>query len=264
MKKKLINFEKYHIKIFSIFLLIICTSQAVVGQSQLASWAMTNTATTTFPKPAFEILSGSGVTATENNYGLERYSDLRNYFRNPNASATLNIANAPYIEFNLDFNVAKKIDFHSIVFDGLWNQYSKMQVRWSVDNFATSLGELPTGNAGSVLCSSFLSSLNDFIGTSVTFRVYCYAETFINGSAYIALGTGNYSSVDGTSINLSGRNVAIYVNSIENATPNITIVNSGGANEGNGWTYSNGVISPNTLYDVSINASAIQTKLSQG
>ncbi len=259
------------------YLLLIFTFAFNVNYSQvmLAGWSgLESTSTASYPRSSNYVISGHGVTATESYSGLVLRDDSRYFFGSMNSSTTLNTSTAPYVEYQINLNSTKKIDFDRFVLYAFDHREGKAQLRWSVDNYATSLGEFST-YAGYSLTSRDLDVLPDFIGTSVTFRVYFYNATgalLVNGQPYgrtVAITSTSinpYTSYDSTpsTYHSSWKNVGIYINSIETPVQNITIVASGGAAEGSGWSYSNGVISPNTNYDVNINSSDIVSKLSQG
>ncbi|MFY7886853.1 MAG: hypothetical protein ACOVOV_18620, partial [Dolichospermum sp.] len=278
MKHILSFLEKQIIPILLLFLILTCSSN-VEAQTLLSRWGgvLQQTCNTTYPISSNYQLPNQGLTGTENYSGLQTDCDNRHYYRTLNAATTLNVATAPYLEYTINLSSIKKIDFDRFVIYGFYHTDGKAQLRWSVDNYATSLGEFSTANAYN-LTSRNLNSLPDFIGTTVSFRIYFYAAVgslVWNGqplgrtiavTSGVASGNLPNTSYDGTPSTYwsAWQRVGIYVNSIVTPVQNINIVSSGGAAEGSGWSYSNGVISPNTLYDVSINASDIATKLSQG
>ncbi|WP_344817427.1 hypothetical protein, partial [Flavobacterium cheonanense] len=278
MKQKLFCFKRHNKKIFILMLFLIGIWNAE-GQTLFVRWgeSLQSTTTTTYPFSSNYVLPGNGITATENYNGLQLENDTRYFFRNLNASTTLNTATAPYLQYTINLSSTKKIDFDRFVIYGFQHNEGKAQLRWSVDNYATSLGEFSTANTYN-LTSRNLNSLPDFVGTTVSFRIYFYnalGSLVWNGqplgkiialTSSVAAGNLPQTSFDGTpSTYWSAWNrVGIYVNSIDDPVQNINIVASGGATEGSGWSYTNGVINANTFSDVNINASDIVSKLNQG
>ena len=123
-----------------------------------------------------------------------------------NTSATLDPATAPYVEYTLNFNGSVNVDLNRFVINGasygsLWptNPSTKFELRWSVDNYATSLGLFSIGTDWQYRMTSVnLSPQSNFVGTQLKFRMYCY-NSYNNESilSHVAP-NGPYGSIDGT------------------------------------------------------------------
>lgn len=123
-----------------------------------------------------------------------------------NTSTTLDPATAPYVEYTLNFNGSVNIDLNRFVINGasygsLWptNPSTKFELRWSVDNYATSLGLFSIGTDWQYRMTSVdLNPQSNFVGTQLKFRMYCY-NSYNNESilSHVAP-NGPYGSIDGT------------------------------------------------------------------
>jgi hypothetical protein len=79
------------------------------------------------------------------------------------------------LEYTVNFNGNADIDLDRFVITGGANSGSastKFELRWSVDNYATNLGFFTLPNCSYTLTSVNLSSLNNFTGNQIKFRVY--------------------------------------------------------------------------------------------
>ncbi|TDH27310.1 hypothetical protein EXU57_06890 [Segetibacter sp. 3557_3] len=173
-------------------------------------WSGYNSNTQVFPLNGS--ISSPYFTTSQLNYsGLTRYDDNRTIWVNPNTSATLNTATAPYLSYTLNTNAT--IRFDRFVLSGLAILgNSKLQLRWSVDGYASSLGEFSNNGSSYTLTSVSLPTTSIAAG-SIVFRVYFYAAS---GSAMVFNShTGPYPSIDGTptSYGQNGANVSVWYTS---------------------------------------------------
>ncbi len=192
--------------------LLLCTGKQVVAQTRAVYFVGYNSSTASFPKAASG-MDGAVVSAGAINYsGLQTVNDNRTVWNNPNSATTLDIGTAPYLSFTITMNGNISLSPDRFVMCGLAEFSStKLQLRWSVDNFATSLGEFTINGSSYTLSSVDLSSKGVVNVSSIEFRVYFY-----NASGWVFNSdTGPYSSLDGTpsSYGAYGQNVALWYNS---------------------------------------------------
>ncbi len=174
----------------------------------LAGWNQVNTSSTTYPSAATYTKSGSVTSASTTQLSMSTANSTSNQWTHANASASLTTGTAPYLSYSVTTSVGTK--FTHLVLGGLnIAGTTKLQLRSSVDNFATSLGEFKSAaGVGFGLTSVDLSSIaTQPVGTT-EFRIYAY-----NGNGdLITLKDGNsYSATDNTNPTLSGAyNVMVY------------------------------------------------------
>jgi hypothetical protein len=186
--------------------------------SVLAGWNPTNTSTQTYPYSASFVKSNI-VTASENNQsGLTAISDASNKWINSNTNTSLDINTAPYLTYSITTN--KNVKFDRFVLPGLKATSSKLQLRWNVDNYATSLGEFVQNNNGNnTLTSEDLTpTLTQPAGT-IIFRVYFYNGN--NDTITMAGGTGN-STLDGTVPNTYDAIYSAYIMGANKPIPSLS------------------------------------------
>ncbi len=173
------------------------------GINILAAWAQTNTSTQSFPYTATYIQPVTVSAANQNFSGLTKVNDVLNKWQHSNSSVSLDYTTAPYITYTVTTTTTTKYD--RFVLPGLnmtsaTTPTTKLQLRWSVDGYASSLGEFTLGTGASNLLSSvdLISTAVQTAGT-VTFRVYMYNGNTDN----IATKNGNsYTSIDGTAASI--------------------------------------------------------------
>jgi gliding motility-associated-like protein len=158
----------------------------------LAGWNVTNTATQTYPFAAsYKQASLVNTAVLNSTASASSSSDMQ--WTNSNSSAILDVASAPYISFALTTLADVKLD--RFVIPGLNKTTSKIQLRWSVDNYASSLGEINSGNGTDLLSSIDLSSTVTQSAGTIQFRAYFYNGT----NDLISMKSGNsFISIDGT------------------------------------------------------------------
>ncbi len=192
---------------------LIGVSYASAQPYQAAAWSGYNSSIQAFPLNG--TLMSSYVSAASHTYsGLVKYNDIRCVWGNPNTSTTLNVASAPYLSYTITTTTA--IAFDRFVMHGLANTgtQSRLQLRWSVDNFTTSLGEFTANGSNYTLTSVQLGSKGSIPSGVIEFRIYFYSAspnpTYIYNSS-----TGPYSSLDGTpsSYGYYGPNISIWFTS---------------------------------------------------
>lgn len=175
-------------------LLFASTQITVLAQvEKLANWDGVNTANTIFPY-AGKTIAPLLVSATQNYNGLTTDNDGRNVWYVQNPSAAVDINSAPYLSYSLTFKETGSINFDRIVMNGLaaWgNGNVKLQLRWSVDNFASSLGEFTI--SGNYITTS-VNVAKTVEVSQVEFRVYFYNATY----AYVYLTDDGSPVGDGT------------------------------------------------------------------
>lgn len=182
--------------------------QLTFAQTKLAAWLNVNTSTAIFPFAARS--QASFVTSAVENYGngLVVSNDSRNVWSNPSSATTVTPETSPYVSYSV--NITNATTFNRFVVNGLANSNSslKEQLRWSVDNYATSLGELHSNGSAYTLTSVDLSSNSKVSAGIVTFRVYFYNAV---ANSFWPVG-GPFSTIDGTPTSYSsfGDNVSIW------------------------------------------------------
>lgn len=169
----------------------LLASNTLFAQVELAYWSGGNTAETSYPQAGLE-LHASVTSALQNYSGLLPYDDGRNVWEKETSQAAVNIATTPYLSYVLTPNEGIKYDrfvIHGIDPDsGI-----SMQLRWSVDNFAASVGNFTKGS-GYTLTSVALPDVAAVEG-NVEFRIYYYGTG--TGTIYHS-DTGPYDAADGT------------------------------------------------------------------
>ena len=177
-----------------LWLLISLIPIMTQAQSQeLVYWTGENTFTYSYPQAGVG-LSSEISSATQNYSGLNTYNDSRNIWTNPNSSATVNPLTAPYLSYVLNLNEIMNFDRFVIHGAAPTTTGIKMQLRWDVDGFASSLGDFTPGSSSYNLTSVDLSGTNHIFSSNVEFRIYFYA---VSGNVYHS-GTGPYPTTDGT------------------------------------------------------------------
>jgi hypothetical protein len=192
--------------------LFLVFQHSLLAQTRAAYFVGYNSSTATFPIAAAGITSTVATSATINFSGLTTYNDSRCVWTNPNAATTLNTATAPYLSYTINFK-SGHITFDRFVMTGLAEfSTATLQLRWSVDNYASSLGQFTINGSSYTLSSVNLSSQGSIaVNGALVFRVYFYntATQVFNSD------TGPYASLDGTpsSYGAFGQNVAIWYSS---------------------------------------------------
>lgn len=173
-----------------------------------ATWSGYQSSSVSLPRAASSV-AGPISAASHNVVGLTGNGDSRTNWAFNNSASSVDPDTAPYLSF------VATVPGGSATFDrfvlGSYFMYGsgKVQLRWSVDGFANSLGEFSAGSNWT-LTSVDLLGHGTVSATSVEFRLYCY-----NGSATAAFGSAwssPYSTVDGTpsSYNTGSRPFAIW------------------------------------------------------
>jgi hypothetical protein len=108
------------------------------------------------------------------------------------SSTSVDPASSPYLSYTL--TTTNFIQFDRFVVHGIANGSGllKMQLRWSIDNYTTSLGEFTLGSVNYELTSVDISTTRIMPSDSVEFRIYFYSQ-----SGYVFnSNTGPYPSID--------------------------------------------------------------------
>lgn len=161
----------------------------------LAAWNQVNTSTATYPLAASFIKSGAVASASQDISAMTSQSAASSQWTHANNAASLTTGSAPYLSYQITTLTGTK--YTRFVIAGLnVSGTSKLQLRSSVDNYATSLGEFTSGsgvNAG--LSSVNLNGIVTQATGTTEFRIYAY-----NGNGdVISLADGNsFSPTDNT------------------------------------------------------------------
>lgn len=183
--------------------------------TSLVSWYSEVTTSVAYPRSASTYKQGVIANAKLSVNGLNILQDYSSSIYLPqmnwqtpslsNLVSTLDIQTAPYISLKFDNSLG--IQFDRFVAQGVnVTGSTKLQLRWSVDNFATSLGELtPTVNvafnSNSTSSYSFTSInlANKPIvdsGQNIEFRLYVYNAAANSRISFVK--GNNYSTSDST------------------------------------------------------------------
>ncbi|RYD86924.1 MAG: hypothetical protein EOP50_21630, partial [Sphingobacteriales bacterium] len=124
-------------KIVLFLLAFVCL--AANAQTELLYWNEANYGTASFPR------SGTGaiaeISGTESYTGLTPLNDNRGFWNSSNMSTTLNTQTAPYLKYTVTLAEAMKLERFVLGGYSYFPYVTKAQLRWSRDNFASSLGE---------------------------------------------------------------------------------------------------------------------------
>lgn len=209
-----------------LLIVAVFTSGLITAQSKLVHWISANTSTQSYPQSG-SALNAAITSANQNYSGLIPVNDGRNVWDNQNSDATVNPSASPYLSYTLITNTS--IDFDRFVINGAapFNSNIKMQLRWSVDSFASSLGDFTPGDSSYNLTSVDISSASTVPAGSVEFRIYYYAaNTWIFHAS-----PGSYTSLDATpstyanagSFSVWGSTGTLSVNSINTIKPSLSL-----------------------------------------
>jgi gliding motility-associated-like protein len=254
---------------FSITLLffLITASSLYAGDpirsNKLVYFTQFNTLTSSYPVPQsasnFDSSLVSSATINYGGTGISRNDYARTSWNITNTSSTLDPATAPYVEYTINFNSSVDIDLDRFVITGGASNYStKFELRWSKDNYASSLGLFSFGSDWHYKLSSVnLNTLSNFTGTQLKFRLYFY-DTSASGSNFVHSDTGA-ESLDGTpeSYDLWAATATIWVNpppAIDAITPSSGAIGSTVVITGTDFTGAtavsfNGINAPNFVVD---------------
>jgi hypothetical protein len=171
---------------------------SILGDSapieELAYWGSENTVTCSYPQAA-DGNSALVLAASQNYSGLDPYDDSRNVWTNPSAAAEVDPLTSPYLSYGLTLNEVVKFDRFVVHGAAPYPTLGvSMQLRWSGDNFTTSLGEFTPGKSDFNLTSVDLSNTGLFGMNEVEFRIYFYN---VAGNVFFS-STGPYTTTDGT------------------------------------------------------------------
>ena len=194
-------------------LLSLFLSTTYAQYHELAYWTGENTSTYSYPQAASG--TASNISSASQNYsGLNTYNDNRNVWNTSNTNASVNPATDPYLEFTLNIP-AGVMRFDKFVIAGAAPTTAgiKLQLRWDVDSYASSLGDFTPGGSSYNLTSVDLTSNGTVSAATVKFRIYFYA---VSGNVFHS-DTGPYTSLDSTpsSYGAYGRAFSVWG---ENAT----------------------------------------------
>ncbi|MCK5135774.1 MAG: T9SS type A sorting domain-containing protein [Bacteroidales bacterium] len=184
-------------KVFTLSVILLFTGWHVL-MSQTATlaakWPGYNAATETFPLAA-SALSGDISSGTHDYYLITPHDDGRAVWYSSYEEPTISLSTTHYLSYTITTTLPF-IHFDRFVYNALatLNSDIKLQLRWSVDNFQSSLGNFSYAGTNYTLCSRDLSGLGAIPGGTIEFRVYIYNGS---GRVYVPAGTG-YPSWDGT------------------------------------------------------------------
>lgn len=155
---------------------ILLVSTFSGAQTKLADWTVSGggfTAAPTFTNGFAHATAVSSISISHNGYSAGPFNDQSYFVHHTNTASTLNTSTAPYTQFTVNLNTS------SITFDKILVKFAsagaKLQLRWSVDGYASSLGEKTDAD---LIVDSYLfnlSTLSAVTANTVTFRLYSYA-----------------------------------------------------------------------------------------
>jgi hypothetical protein len=267
------NYFTQSIKKFLVIAFLFVVS-IVNGQTKLVHFGEYDSFSTTFPlaQPTSNF-NTSLVSSASLNYGgsgitTNTIADTRGIWRITNSSTTLNTSTAPFLEYTVNFNGNANIDFDRFVITGGANTGSaatKFELRWSVDNYGTNLGFFTLPNGSYTLTSVNLSSLNNFTGNQIKFRVYIYNTLSSAFSFFNVPNTNGTLAPDGTPV--SYNTISGAVASLWYFQPMLTVTSAGETGiSGTNWSISSsgGNSTLTVTGNASINASVLETALASG
>jgi len=188
------------------------------GVDILAGWNQVATASATYPLAANYVKSGVVTGANASASNMTGNASTNNQWTHSNMSGALTVSGStPTLSYTVTTSQATK--FMRFVLGGLnIAGTTKLQLRWSTDNFATSLGEFTSGSGSNFgLTSVDLSSFVTQAAGTIEFRIYAY-----NGNGdLITLADGNsYSPTDNTNPVYNG-NYSVMVFGATKAVPTV-------------------------------------------
>jgi Secretion system C-terminal sorting domain/Ig-like domain CHU_C associated len=203
-------------KKITLLLFAFIMSWQINAQTNLVAGVFGNATLINFPTGCQNL--NPAVSSSAISYrSLVSQDDNRFVFTSNNSSAVLDTVTAPYLQIAMDTN--KEIDFDRFTLMGYQSTGPKTQLRWSVDNYATSLGEFSSLSAFT-RTSCDLSSKPNVPAGIVTFRIYFY---FATGSVYLPDG-----GLTATNANTAANYYLLYKNLAISGTPVVpTICNDG-------------------------------------
>ncbi|MGC6413187.1 MAG: beta strand repeat-containing protein, partial [Bacteroidia bacterium] len=199
------------------FLLIFALFSVSFGtaQTRLVGYPGYNAAVSTFPIAAN--YTSSEVSSASLNYGgtgITPANDNRTVWSINNTNP-FDASTSPYLEYEINFTSEMDINFDRFVLHAAANlgtTTATFELRWSIDNYASSLGTFTNNNSSYKLTSVDLSSQNSVTASQITFRIYIYGGTL----SYYNPSGGSYASPDGTpsSYDNSSSPVGVWTSSI--------------------------------------------------
>jgi hypothetical protein len=204
----------------------------LVTSNKIISWAPALTTSGTWPSVSSTkmasvvedgLLNVSGLNALTN-YSTTSGITQMNWTIPNSLPNTLDIETAPYI--TVGFDNINGIKFETFVIQGLnVTSTTKLQLRWSVDNFASNLGEFTPRRLNSWETTSAFSTANYRLtsvnlsslpmvnsGQNIEFRIYAYDNVSSNQRiSFVRRSTNNILTDDNTSFSLIDANDAISI-----------------------------------------------------
>lgn len=174
---------------------ITLADKPIETPTAILSWGCGNAAQKTFPE------SGTSLTTDTSNaiFSLNNITprdDNRHFFNVQNQNSVLDISTAPYLSYS--FNINNQLQLDRMVVHGNTERSFILELRSSIDNFSTSLGNFAPASTYYQYSSIDISSLNLPSSGSVEFRIYIYNTTG-TGDNLLSLSGGTYfESADGT------------------------------------------------------------------
>ncbi len=249
------------------FLLVATFSGA---QTKLADWTVSGggfTAAPTFSNGFAHATAVSSISISHNGYSAGPLNDSNYFVQHTNTASILNIASAPYTQFTVNLNTT------SITFDKILVKFAsagaKLQLRWSVDGYASSLGEKTDAD---LVVDSYLFNLNTLpavTANTVTFRLYSYAATANpSGLQFSNSHTNNPESINSTyltganAINIfySAATIIVPIPTITSFSPTSGVVGSTVTITGTGF---NNTAANNVVYFDGVKATVTSTSATQ-
>lgn len=190
------------------FLAFVCL--VANAQTELLYWSGTNYGTASLPRAGVGVIAE--ISGTESISGLTPLNDSRGFLVTSNMAATLDPQTAPYLKYSVTLAQALKLERFVLGGYSYFPYTTHAQLRWSRDNFASSLGEFTYTTYYSVSSVALPSSGTVPAGT-VEFRVYFYGAQYPTNISVSQSQPGFNSNADATPsgcIPAWGHAVALY------------------------------------------------------
>ncbi|GAB2626394.1 hypothetical protein GCM10026987_24530 [Belliella aquatica] len=219
----------------------------LVTSNKIISWQPKLTTSGTWPSVSATknaaivndgLLNVSGLNALAN-YSTTSGITQMNWIIPAALPSTLDVAAAPYISTSFD-NV-NGVKFERFVIQGLnVTGTTKLQLRWSVDNFASSLGEFTPRRLNTWETTSAFSTSNYRFtsvnlsslpivssGQNIEFRIYAYDNSSSNQRiSFVRRSTNNILTDDNTSFSLTDSDDAISIFGSYKQDPGLAQINN--------------------------------------
>lgn len=202
--------KKYNLALCFILLqigLISIYAQA----TKAAYWSGYNSTSQVFPLNAVGTSTDISSASLMPSGNMISVNDNRTVWSNTNTSSNVDKDTASYLAYTLQTQDINSITFDRFVMSGtaIFGT-SKLQLRWSIDNFNTSLGDFTVNGANYTLSFVDLSSYGAIAAGTIEFRVYFYNSSGLDW--VFNSDAGPYTPIKGTSsiYAVFGQNIGIW------------------------------------------------------